>query len=80
MTTGTPYGPNISLDGLHPSAAGHTIIANAAARAIDDRYNVGLVGAVIWNLDFAVAESVRTGSGSRQGQGVSDKAPCLLLV
>ena len=46
MTGGTPYGPNISLDGLHPSAAGHTIIANAAARAIDDRYNVGLVGAV----------------------------------
>jgi len=46
MTTGTPYGPNISLDGLHPSAAGHTIIANAAARAIDDRYNVGLDGAV----------------------------------
>ena len=32
MTTGTPYGPNISLDGLHPSAAGQTIIANAAAR------------------------------------------------
>ena len=46
MTTGTPYGPNISLDGLHPSAAGQTIIANAAARAIEDRYNVGLVGGV----------------------------------
>jgi hypothetical protein len=41
MTTATPYGPNISLDGLHPSAAGHTIIAEAAARAIEDRYNVG---------------------------------------
>lgn len=45
MTTGTPYGPNISLDGLHPSAAGHTIIAQAALRAIEDRYNVGLEGA-----------------------------------
>ena len=46
MTGGAPYGPHISLDGLHPSAAGHTIIANAAARAIEDRYNVGLDGAV----------------------------------
>lgn len=46
MTSGTPYGPNISLDGLHPSAAGHTIIAQAAVRAIDDRYNVGVDGAL----------------------------------
>jgi hypothetical protein len=38
MTSGTPYGPNISLDGLHPSAAGHAIIAAAALRAINDRY------------------------------------------
>jgi lysophospholipase L1-like esterase len=44
MTTGTPYGPNISLDGLHPSAAGHAIIAGAALRAIDDRYNIGVDG------------------------------------
>jgi hypothetical protein len=46
MTTATPYGAHISLDGLHPSAAGHTIIAQAAARAIDDRYNLGLDGAL----------------------------------
>jgi len=46
MTTGTPYGPNISLDGLHPSAAGHTIIAQAALQAIDDRYNIGVDGAL----------------------------------
>ncbi len=46
MTTGAPYGPNISLDGLHPSAAGQTIIAKAAARAIEDRYDVGLDGVV----------------------------------
>ena len=44
MTTGTPYGPNISLDGLHPSAAGQTIIAQAALRAIDDRYDIGFDG------------------------------------
>ena len=41
MTTGTPYGPNISLDGLHPSAAGQTLIAQAALQAIDARYNIG---------------------------------------
>lgn len=45
MTTGTPYGENISRDGIHPSAAGHAIIAQAALRAIDDRYNVGMDGA-----------------------------------
>jgi lysophospholipase L1-like esterase len=42
MTTGSPYGPNISLDGLHPSAAGQTIIARAALQAIEDRYDIGL--------------------------------------
>jgi lysophospholipase L1-like esterase len=41
MTSSMPYGPNISLDGLHPSAAGQTLIAQAAMEAIDDRYNVG---------------------------------------
>jgi lysophospholipase L1-like esterase len=44
MTSGTPYGPNISLDGLHPAAAGHTIIANAALQAIDERYALGING------------------------------------
>ncbi|MDQ6887819.1 MAG: hypothetical protein M3068_11050 [Gemmatimonadota bacterium] len=33
-----PFGPNITLDGVHPSAAGHTIIANAAAAAVDAQY------------------------------------------
>ena len=56
MTTGTPYGPNISLDGLHPSAAGQTIIAQAALRAIDDRYNVGVDGAV---FGISTSPSVR---------------------
>jgi hypothetical protein len=45
MTSARPYGPNISLDGLHPSAAGHAIIAAAALRAIDDLYNIGIDGA-----------------------------------
>lgn len=38
MLTGTPYGPLISLDGVHPSAAGSTILAQAAAAALVERY------------------------------------------
>jgi lysophospholipase L1-like esterase len=37
-----PFGPNISLDGVHPSAAGQTILANAAAQAISARYGVAI--------------------------------------
>lgn len=40
MTSGTPYGPNISLDGLHPTSAGQTLIAQTALQAIEDRYNL----------------------------------------
>lgn len=38
--TGTPYGPVISLDGVHPNSAGQTILANAAISAINDAYHV----------------------------------------
>jgi lysophospholipase L1-like esterase len=34
----TPYGPYISLDGIHPNAAGHAILASAAAAALNARY------------------------------------------
>jgi lysophospholipase L1-like esterase len=34
-----PYGPLISLDGVHPTAAGARILAEAAARAFDLQYN-----------------------------------------
>jgi hypothetical protein len=33
-----PFGPNISLDGVHPSARGQAILADAAVRAINTRY------------------------------------------
>jgi len=36
--TATPYGPKISLDGVHPNAEGHRVIANAAIMAINARY------------------------------------------
>ena len=42
MTGATPFGPFMSLDGLHPSAAGQTLIANAAAQALNARYDLGI--------------------------------------
>lgn len=42
MTTTTPYGPLMSLDGFHPSALGQTVLADAAAQAINARYRLGL--------------------------------------
>ena len=42
MTTSTPYGPLISLDGLHPSAAGAAVLAQAAAHALNVTYRLGL--------------------------------------
>jgi hypothetical protein len=38
----TPFGPNISLDGVHPSAQGQTILANAAVQAINARYGLAI--------------------------------------
>ena len=42
MTSATPYGAAVSLDGLHPSQLGHGILAAAAARAINARYGLNL--------------------------------------
>src|SRR5690348_1451030 len=38
----TPFGPDISLDGVHPSASGQTILADSAAQAIDARYGFAI--------------------------------------
>lgn len=40
MTSAQPYGQYISLDGMHPSEAGHAVLAKAAARALNDRYKL----------------------------------------
>jgi lysophospholipase L1-like esterase len=40
MTTPKPYGLFISIDGTHPSGEGARILAEAAARALDDRYDL----------------------------------------
>lgn len=42
VTSGQPFGPYSSLDGVHPSALGQRVVAEAAARAIDARYNFGI--------------------------------------
>ena len=42
MTTGTPYGQYVSLDGIHPSAAGQSVLAAAAANALNQRYGMAL--------------------------------------
>jgi hypothetical protein len=42
LFSNTPFGPNISLDGVHPSAQGQAILAGAAAQAINAKYGVGI--------------------------------------
>lgn len=37
-----PFGSNISLDGVHPTAQGQTILANAAVQAINARYGLAI--------------------------------------
>ena len=38
----TPFGPSMSLDGVHPSTAGQSILATAAAKAINTKYGVAI--------------------------------------
>ena len=42
LTSATPFGPFISLDGVHPNAAGQALLAHAAARALNLTYNLGI--------------------------------------
>ena len=49
LTSVRPYGPYLSLDGIHPSVAGQLAIASAVARALDARYG------------FAIAERLPSG-------------------
>ncbi len=49
LMTGTqPYGPYISLDGIHPNGAGHTVLAGAAASAINARYGLAIPKSRAW--------------------------------
>lgn len=42
MTGSEPYGPLFTLDGIHPSAAGHRILAEAAAQALNQKYALAI--------------------------------------
>lgn len=42
MFSPTPFGINISLDGFHPSASGQRVLAEAAARALNATYGLGI--------------------------------------
>jgi hypothetical protein len=42
MLSPMPYGAYVSLDGLHPTAAGARILAEAAALALNDTYRLGI--------------------------------------
>jgi hypothetical protein len=44
LTSDEPYGPFISLDGVHPSAAGHRILAREAAKALNVTYHLAVPG------------------------------------
>ena len=41
LTSNSPYGEFISLDGVHPSAKGQTVLARAARQAIQRTYGTG---------------------------------------
>ena len=42
MTSAQPFGPYIGLDGVHPNAAGQSLIATAAAQALNAKYDLGI--------------------------------------
>ena len=42
LFSNTPFGGKISLDGVHPSAQGQTILANSAVQAINTRYGLAI--------------------------------------
>jgi hypothetical protein len=42
LFSSTPFGPNMSLDGVHPSVAGQTILANAAVQAVNAAYGLAI--------------------------------------
>ena len=42
LMSNEPYGPFISLDGVHPSAEGHRILAREAAKALNMTYHLAI--------------------------------------
>ena len=42
ITTCIPFGSNVSLDGVHPGAQGHSVLATAALQSINARYGLAI--------------------------------------
>ena len=42
LTSTEPFGPYVSLDGLHPSAEGARVLAEAAAAALNAQYHMAI--------------------------------------
>lgn len=42
LFSSTPFGPYMSLDGVHPNSAGQSVLADAAVQAISARYGVSI--------------------------------------
>ncbi len=42
LFSNAPFGASISLDGVHPSAQGQAILADAAVRAVNARYGLAI--------------------------------------
>jgi lysophospholipase L1-like esterase len=42
LASAEPYGPYFSADGVHPSAAGHRVIAREAARVLNVTYHLAI--------------------------------------
>jgi hypothetical protein len=42
LFSSTPFGSNISLDGVHPSSTGQSILASAAVTAINAKYGLAI--------------------------------------
>jgi hypothetical protein len=42
MTSNEPFGPYVSIDGIYPSRAGNALLAEATARALNERYGLGI--------------------------------------
>jgi len=42
MMSKHPYGPCVSFDGIHPSTLGQSVLADAAAEALNATYRIGV--------------------------------------
>lgn len=78
MTSPEPYGPYISLDGVHPSASGQTVLAHAAAHALNAQYDFGIP--VNASVTAAVAPLSAAATPALSANSAHDEAETLARV